>query len=889
MQSKDVRQSFLDYFNKNGHQIIPSASLIPAADPTLLFTNAGMNQFKDIFLGHRETITFRRVANSQKCIRVAGKHNDLEDVGKDTYHHTFFEMLGNWSFGDYYKEEAIRLAWELFTKEWDLPRERLWPTIFREDDEAARLWAKVTGIPSSRVVRFDERENFWEMGDTGPCGPCSEILMLRDEHSSDGNLNPVDNPDAFIELWNLVFIQFNRSADGSLAELPEKHIDTGMGFERITAVLQKRKSNYDTDLFSPLFTLTEEITGEEYGGGFTGTDVAFRVIADHIRALAFAIGDGVIPSNEGRGYVIRRILRRAVKYGRNLEVFEPFLFRLVSPLSDIMGNAYPELVEKNEYITKMIKSEEESFGQTIDRGIEIFEDAAIELIESGKNIFPGIVAFKLHDTYGFPLDLTELLAAEKGLSVDRNAFDAEMALQKKRSRQDRGATVYDEVRSSKGPKKKTVFDYKSVELESKILKLTSDEGEPLETAPTGSRIRLHLAKTPFYGESGGQVGDQGTITLSSGNGAIIVSDTQKPSPGETVHIGEVVAGKIMLGAKVKASIDYNRRLAVMRNHTATHLLHRALREILGNHVNQAGSLVAPDYLRFDFNHYQKVTPEELVRVEEIVNKKIMDDLSVSAKQKVPFQQAIAEGAMALFGEKYGETVRMITVEGFSKELCGGTHVEKTGQIGFFKIVSESSVAAGIRRIEAITGEYALRWAVRGQNIIEEAKTILNVQEMDVIERLNQLVLERRTLEKELKNLKAKAALPEFQDAITRGEKIDGEVLFCSSLLPVNDSDELMKYGDMFRKEIKSGIGVFGIRQDGKVIIMTVVTDDLVSRKRLHAGMIVKEIAAIVGGGGGGKPHMATAGGKDVERLPDALKEARAIVLRHYEKNKDSNS
>ncbi len=881
MLSKEVRRSFLDYFQKNGHHIVPSASLIPAADPTLLFTNAGMNQFKDIFLGQRENIKNRRVANSQKCIRVAGKHNDLEDVGLDTYHHTFFEMLGNWSFGDYYKEGAILMAWELFTDVWDLPRERLWPTVFREDDEAAGLWAKISGFPPSRIVRFDEDENFWEMGDTGPCGPCSEILMLRDEYSPEENLNPVDNPDAFIELWNLVFIQFNRSQDGSLHDLPQKHIDTGMGFERITAVLQHRKSNYDTDLFSPLFRLTEDITGHSYSGGTTVTDIAFRVIADHIRALAFAIGDGVIPSNEGRGYVIRRILRRAVKYGRNLDIYEPFLFRLVDPLRDGMGTAYPELLEKSDYITRMIRAEEESFGQTIDRGIEIFEDAAADLRSAGRTVFPGETAFKLHDTYGFPLDLTELLAAEKGLTVDRDGFNAEMARQKERSRQDRGATVYEDSRKGKGPKKKSVFDYKHAELESTITRITGEEGEPLETAPTGSHVQLYLAKTPFYGESGGQVGDQGTISIVDGKGTVIVTDTRKPAPGEIVHIGEVVEGNVSLGAKVKAAVDNDRRLAIMRNHTATHLLHRALREVLGTHVNQAGSLVAPEYLRFDFNHFQKVTPGELASVERIVNEKIRNDLKVTARQKVPFQEAIREGAMALFGEKYGDTVRMITVEGFSRELCGGTHVQKTGQIGFFKILSESSVAAGIRRIEAVTGEYALSWAMKEQGLIEEAKTILNAKEDEFIDRLRQLVEERRSMEKELKNLRAKAALPEFRDAIANSEKIDGEVLYSSSLLSMDDAEELMKYGDLFRREVKSGIGVFGIRQDGKVMIMTVITDDLVAGKKLHAGKIVKEIAALVGGGGGGRPHMATAGGKDVEKLPDALREARAIILKHY--------
>ena len=886
MISKKVRQSFLDYFRKNGHHIVPSASLIPAADPTLLFTNAGMNQFKDIFLGQRETITYRRIADSQKCIRVAGKHNDLEDVGKDTHHHTFFEMLGNWSFGDYYKEEAIRFAWELLTVEWDLPEERLWPTVFREDDEAAGLWPKISGLPSSRVVRFDEDENFWEMGDTGPCGPCSEILMLRDNYSVSEGLNPVDNPDAFIELWNLVFIQFNRSLNEPLKELPEKHIDTGMGFERITSVLQEKSSNYDTDLFTPLFALIQEITGKPYGGGNSPNDIAFRVIADHIRALVFAIGDGVVPSNEGRGYVIRRILRRAVKYGRNLGIYEPFLYKLIVPLTGTMGEAFPELPDKQDYITKMIRSEEDSFGQTIDRGIEIFEEEAAKLRKAGRQDFPGGTAFKLHDTYGFPLDLTELLASEKELTVDRERFNEEMSRQKERSRRDRGATVYEDAGTKSGPRKKTRFSYRDMELPAKIIKILSDEGEPLASAPTGSHVTLYLDKTPFYGESGGQIGDQGAISLVSGKGTAVISDTQSPSPGETAHIGEVVEGTVTLGAQVTASIDENRRLAIMRNHTASHLLHRALRDVLGNHVNQAGSLVAPDHLRFDFNHFQKMTPEELIRVEEMVNDTVRKDLKVTAKQKVPYQQAIDEGAMALFGEKYGDTVRMITVDGYSRELCGGTHVTRTGQIGFFKILSESSAAAGIRRIEAVTGESAGKWAAHEQRILDDVRSILSVKEEDLIPRLTQLVEERKILEKELKTLKAEAAIPEFRNAIDNAEKIDADVLFCSGLLTVEDTDELKKYGDMFRDEVKSGVGVFGIRQNGKAILMTVVTDDLVSQNRLHAGKIVKEIAAIVGGGGGGRPHLATAGGKNADKLPDALKEARSIVLKHYGLNKE---
>lgn len=851
MNSKEIRQSFLKFFEEREHKIVPSASLIPAGDPTLLFTNAGMNQFKDIFLG-REKREYLRAADSQKCIRVAGKHNDLEDVGKDTYHHTFFEMLGNWSFGDYYKREAILFAWELLTKEWQIPKELLWATVYEEDDEAAQLWTAVTDLPPSRLVRFGKKDNFWEMGDTGPCGPCSEIHIEWEPGSSGHQANPVDNPNAFRELWNLVFIQYTRLEDGSLQELPKKHVDTGMGFERITAVLQGKKSNYDTDLFIPIIELTEEITGKSYRNGNEHDGIAFRVVADHIRALSFAIADGIIPANEGRGYVLRRILRRAVKYGRNLGVHDPFLYRLAARVADVMGEAYPEVLKKNTYCAMIIKAEEESFGQTIDRGIEIFEEVSSRLLARNITVFPGDSAFKLHDTYGFPLDLTALLAREKGMRVTTDAFTAAMDQQKERSRKDRGVVVYGETSepNSRGPRKKTHFDYKKTELETKVIKILDDENHPIETASTGSHVRIYLPKTPFYGESGGQVGDQGTITAYGKKGVMFVRDTRRISPTEIVHYGEIVEGELSLGDTVMAAIDYSRRLAIMRNHTATHLLHKALKEVLGTHVNQSGSLVAPEYLRFDFNHFKKMSKEEIKAVEEKVNARIRENLTVAVKTNVPFQEAVSTGATALFGEKYGEKVRVITIDKYSQELCGGTHLNHTGQIGFFKIIGEMSVAAGIRRIEAVTGESAHQWAVKEQEILEEAMVLLNVKEDNFIQRIEQLLEERKELDKKLRDLRTQASIPEFDQIMAQGEDINHRFKFYSGQLTVENTEELMKLGDLFRQKVRTAVGVFGVKLDGKALIMTVITDDLISEERLHAGEIVKEVARLIGGGGG---------------------------------------
>ena len=677
MLSKDVRRSFLDFFRSKGHQIVPSTPVIPAQDPTLLFTNAGMNQFKDVFLGSGERES-KRIANSQKCIRVSGKHNDLEEVGVDVYHHTFFEMLGNWSFGDYYKKEAILWAWELLTGIWKLDKNRLYATVYTDDDEAEKLWYEVTDILPGRVSRLGKEENFWEMGETGPCGPCSEIHYDLGEKYACGPECSIGCPcGRFVELWNLVFIQFSRDQDGSLNDLPQKHVDTGMGFERITAVLQGKRSNYDTDLFAGIIDNIRDITGVEYEeDNYKG--VAFRVIADHIRALTFAIVDGALPSNEGRGYVLRRILRRAARYSRNLNIREPFMYKLVTPVVDVMGVVYPEIVQRADYITMVIKSEEEGFGKTLDRGIEIFNKIAGSVLDSGTKVISGRDAFKLYDTYGFPLDLTQLMARERNLSVDLAEFDMEMTAQKERSYGKKSMHTIDSLKKSTV---KTKFTYRKETVTTEIAAVYDEDGNPVSEAETGKKVEIQLAgETTFYPEAGGQVSDVGIIETTDGKTVVEVLDTQKMSDTTIFHYGTVTKGMIKVKDRVTVTIDAQRRLDIKRNHTATHLLHKALQVVLGSHVTQAGSLVAPAHFRFDFNHFRKMTHEEILEVESRVNDVIRMNYQVVPEDSVAFEEAKKKGAMALFGEKYGDRVRTITIGDYSVELCGGTHIESTGLI-----------------------------------------------------------------------------------------------------------------------------------------------------------------------------------------------------------------
>ncbi len=866
MKAATVRQSFLDFFRGKGHRIVPSAPVIPLGDPTLMFTNAGMNQFKDVFLGvgRRDYV---RVANSQKCIRVSGKHNDLEQVGRDTYHHTFFEMLGNWSFGDYYKREAITWAWELLTEVWHLPKERLWATVFRDDDEAAELWPQVTDIDPTHVLRFGEKDNFWEMGDTGPCGPCSEIHIDRGPGYCDskepGHVCGVNAGCArFLELWNLVFIQYNRAEDGQCTPLPAKHVDTGAGLERLVAVLQGKRSNYDTDLFMPLIEALAERTGKSYSGGADEQAVAFRVIADHVRALSFAIADGALPSNEGRGYVLRRLLRRAARFGRVLDMHEPFIFTLVAPLVDMMGDAYPELRARHQHIARVIRAEEENFGRTLDRGLAEFEKRVEQLLADGEKVLPGEDTFRLHDTYGFPLDLTQLLARERGLGVDVEGFATAMEEQRSRSRAatSEAAVVIPEL-AGLPPGGSRFVGYDTLRVQTKVIYA---DGE-----------RVVLESTPFYAESGGQVGDTGWIA-----GALArfrVEDTVR-SGDHIVHLGYWEQGEpFVVGDEVSAQVDEERRRATERNHTATHLLHKALRTVLGEHAHQAGSLVHPDYLRFDFNHFEKLSAAEIQRIEQVVNQAIMANYPVRW-EILPLAEARARGAVALFGEKYEDSVRLLEVDDYSRELCGGTHVRATGEIGTFFIVSESAVAAGVRRIEALTGTRAVERCRQERELLRQAAQALSCQPDEVAARLEALMRERKELLSALKSRKGKDLSAEASALVAKAQEVSG-IKLVSGRVQVSDLEELKSLADLVRDRLGSGAGVLFANLDGKGNFVAVVTPDLADSNRLHAGALVREVGRLTGSGGGGSARMAQAGAKDLGMVDKALAAVPEIVGR----------
>jgi alanyl-tRNA synthetase len=866
MTSQEIRQSFLDFFKSKDHHIVASAPVVPQDDPTLLFTNAGMNQFKDIFLGLRQR-PWPRAADSQKCIRVSGKHNDLEEVGRDTYHHTFFEMLGNWSFGDYFKAEAIEWAWELLTKVWQLPPENLYATIFAGDeedhvpgdDEAAGYWSSRTTIDPSHILRFGKKDNFWEMGDTGPCGPCSEIHIDRGpgfcSNSEPGHVCAVNAGCArYIELWNLVFIQYNRDEQGALHPLPAKHVDTGAGFERVVSVLQKTRSNYDIDLFAPIIAEISRITGLPYEEGEKG--VAFRVLCDHIRALSFAIADGAIPGNEGRGYVLRRILRRAARFGRTLGMHEPFIFKLVRPLADAMGDAYPELRQRQPHIERVIHSEEESFGRTLDRGIEIFEEKAATC--KGE-LFSGSDAFLLHDTYGFPLDLTQLMAKEKNLTVDVAGFDTAMEAQRQRSSRTRDA-AYETIEVDRGMGEASHFKgYQMDNLETVLIHY-----EP---------GRIVLRETPFYAESGGQVGDSGEIRNSYFRFAV---ETTKNVGEHIVHFGQLAEGTAPApGDRVEAQIDVKKRRATERNHTVTHLVHHALRSVLGEHVHQAGSLVAPDYMRFDFTHFEKLSAEQIAAVEAIVNQEILRNRPVNWRV-MPIEQAKALGAMALFGEKYGDQVRMVEVEDFSRELCGGTHVRATGEIGLFILRSEAAIAAGVRRMECLTGEAAREWLLERAAMVSHSSALLGCREEEVAERLERLLQERKALEVELRKLRNVSAKDLIGTLVAGAREVSGFRVAAARIDAAN-VDELKQAADLLRDGLQSGVGVLAAAMGEKVQFVCVVTKDLIEQRKLKAGDIVREVAAAAGGSGGGSPHMALAGAKDPARIDAALQQVESIV------------
>jgi len=856
MTSQEIRQSFLDFFEKKQHHIVKSAPVVPFDDPTLLFTNAGMNQFKDVFLGTGKR-DYKRAADTQKCIRVSGKHNDLEEVGHDTYHHTFFEMLGNWSFGDYYKAEAIKWAWELLTDVWKLPKERLWATVYRTDDEAFELWKTQTDINPNHILKFDEKDNFWEMGDTGPCGPCSEIhINISDDYDNPKWVN-AGTPEC-IEIWNLVFIQYNRDQSGQLHELPAKHVDTGMGFERICAVIQGKKSNYDSDVFTPLINKISEISGLPYVE--EQHQVAMRVIADHIRTLTFAIADGAAPSNEGRGYVLRRILRRAARYGRKINLTDPFLYKLVDTLTSTMGSIFPEIVENADKVKNVIFAEETSFHTTLDRGIELFEESAKKAISLGLKTIPGEEVFKLYHTFGFPVDLTAVMAREKGLEIDEDKFNLLMQEQKERARK-----VTKEKLSALNIAAQTDFGEDFNNLPDTIFtgytEITS-KAKVLYLKLLENSIAVVLDKTPFYPESGGQIDDHGIIVYN--NIEFNVNGLAKIN-NKIIHFLEIGTLPFKVGDEIEAVVEWKRRQDIMRNHSATHLLHKALRSILGTHVKQSGSFVGPDRLRFDFSHFEKVNEQQLKLIEETVNEKIRESLNLHHHRDIPFEKAKEMGALMFFGDKYGDKVNVVQFGNYSMEFCGGTHVSNTSQIGMFKIISESSIAGGVRRIEAVTGRGVEKFIEQQQAEIAKLHSLAN-----------QLNEEKRKLEKELADFRLKEKLGGINSVINNLSLVNGLNVYKGKINAEN-MDELKSFGDELRNKIKSGIGVLFSEIENKAAIVCVVSDDLVKDKKLSAGKIVGSLAKLVDGGGGGKPHLATAGGKSVEKIDPALAKTEEVI------------
>jgi len=867
MTGKEIRESFLRFFAERGHVIVPSASLIPASDPTLLFTNAGMVPFKNIFLGI-DPPTQPRVVNSQKCLRVSGKHNDLEEVGRDTYHHTFFEMLGNWSFGDYYKKEAIAWAWDLLTNVWRLPKEKLWATVYKTDEEAEDWWRTLTDIRRDQIQRFGEKDNFWEMGETGPCGPCSEIHIDRgpgfcEKENMPGHTCTVNGGcPRYIELWNLVFIQYNRNPDQSLVELPAKHVDTGMGLERVASVLQGVRGNYDSDLLRDIIRSTEALIRKQYGHD-PENDISFRVIADHARAAAFVIADGVVPTNEGRGYVLRRIMRRALRHGRLLGFTGPFFFNATDSVVRLMGSAYPELVERKEYVSEVVRNEEERFAETLDRGLALLEQEIKSLRQRNQAVLAGDVAFRLYDTYGFPLDLTEDFLASEGLRLDRAGFDDAMEAQRHRAREGQKGVVYISANLA-GLRSRFVGDRISA-WESEIL-ATLVNGETRTSAiREGEEVEIIVAETPFYGESGGQVGDTGRLETFRGD-IVAILDTQKPQPGLIIHRGRVTRGAIQVGDQVRLVIDETRRNATRLNHSATHILHSALREVLGTHVRQAGSLVAPDRLRFDFTHASAVKDEALRRIEDLANSHIRENAEVSSEE-MSLNDALKSGALAFFGEKYGERVRVLRMGDFSVELCGGTHVSRTGDIGLLKLKAESGVASGVRRIEAVTGEEALEWIRQHEQVLKEISRLLKGTEDDAADKVERLLAQQRDLEKKISQLQTALAGSQGDDIASRARKLDGVNVVASRVEGVDDKG-LRELADRLRDKLQPAVIVLGAVRGDRVVLLAAVSKD--AAKKYHAGNIIKQIAPLVGGGGGGRPDFAQAGGKDPTRLDEAL-------------------
>ncbi|MBC8257966.1 MAG: alanine--tRNA ligase [SAR324 cluster bacterium] len=885
--SKQIRQEFITFFEDRGHSFVRSAPVVPNDDPTLLFSNSGMAQFKDVFLGTgvRE---YKRAVNSQKCIRASGKHNDLEDVGHDNYHHTFFEMLGNWSFGDYFKQEAIVWAWELMTEVWGLPKDKLWATVFEggdgveADEDAEKLWRTCTDINPEQVLRFDKNDNFWEMGEVGPCGPCSELHIdlgegtcpLAEKHECAVNLEGCWR---FVELWNLVFMQYQRFPDGHLEELAAQHVDTGMGLERVCRVLQKVDSNYSTDLFTPILNKISEVTGLPDADGDVG--VAFRVIADHLRSLSFAIADGAFPSNEGRGYVLRRMLRRATRYGRVLKMHEPFIYKLVPILAEVMGDAFPEIQKQQKHVQNVIQSEEKSFGLTLDRGLEIFENMISAPETQAAKLLAGADVFKLYDTYGFPVDLTRLMSEERGFGVDESGFEKLMLEQQERAR-DAGkfkATLDEWTEVSAGSDSK-FRGYNELNTDSKLRRYSRNEK---------GQWQFILDTTPFYAESGGQVGDHGTLKQNGITWQVV--DVQKQGDS-IIHICEAENASdnnvLPDASAMIAAVDEKLRLPTTNNHTAAHLMHEGLRQVLGEHVVQAGSLVNPEILRFDFTHFEKVNEQQLEEIENIVNSVIRENITTDIYE-IPFQQAIDSGITALFGEKYGDRVRVVKVADFSEELCGGCHVKASGQIGQFRIVSEEAIASGVRRIVAVTGRQAELINQEHGRVARSLRQLMNVPEAQVPEMVKKLAEEKRQLEKDLQTIRNENALAGISELLSEAENIEGVLVF-AKVIEVESADLLRKMGQAIRQKMSSGVAWLAMKissesdEKAKSTLLCVVTDDLISQG-FSAGDLVNSVAQLADGRGGGKPDMAQAGIKAPEKLEDALSAAADIVREKLKK------
>ncbi len=874
MRAYAVRLAFLDYFSRRGHRVVSSSSLLPKDDPTLLFTNAGMNQFKNIFLG-LEQRSYKRAATVQKCMRVSGKHNDLEQVGRTTKHHTFFEMLGNFSFGDYFKAEAVSFAWELVTEVFRLPPERLYITVFEEDEEAFRLWNDRVGVPADRIFGFGKKDNYWSMGDTGPCGPCSEIHYDLGADIAPGrprDLIAAGN-DRLVELWNLVFMQFEQDAAGRLRPLPSPSIDTGMGLERMAAVLQGRRSNFETDLFLPLLERISEVTGREYPAGDEG-DVAARIIADHLRAIAFLVSDGIMPANDGRGYVLRRIIRRAFRQGNLLGLDAPFLFKLTGAVGDVMKDAYPELLGTAAFVSKICLSEEERFAATLASGLKAFSDLAGRAKKEGRKTLTGAEIFKLYDTLGFPPDLSQELAREQGLKLDESGFQEELERQRTRARET--------WKGEAGMKDKKVYEpflsagirfegYECQRVEGAKVVGLLEKGKRVTSLGAGQKGEIFLDRTPFYAEAGGQAGDTGV--MKNARFSARVESSYFPVPEVIAHRVTVLSGRAGEGDEVEATVDEDHRQALRRNHTATHLLHAALRQVLGEHVKQAGSLVLPGRLRFDFTHFAALSPEETRKIERLVNEKIREDLPVETRV-LTLEEGLRSGAMAIFEEKYGDHVRMVSVSDFSRELCGGIHSSSTGRLGMFKVVDEESVAAGMRRIEAVTGEEALAETQAAEALLEELQSLLKASRKDLSSKVQRLRDEVRDKEKENRLLRRKLAQQAGSSPEETIRSVKGIPLLTRRTEGL-DAGELRNLADSLKQKLGSGVVIIGQTEGDKVLIVIAVSKDLTPR--LRADILVKELAAGVGGGGGGRADFAQAGGHNHHKLDEVLEKSAGIM------------